>query len=332
MLKDQLGRAQNVPRRKGRLNAVIEADLPEEGGMVEGTNSIHSQPGFVLIDTGATYSFISTTFAATLPVKPVPLKSKIIVASPLGSEFELTHYLPKCETIIGGHNLPADLICLDMKGYDAILGVDWLIKYDVDVLFWKGTSVDTTWASVYTQSQPSPEGVLGRSLVSTLPDLVSTLPGQFCPKASVNTTWASVDTLSQMAQKVFWELSLVSTLPDPHGVDTSMGCVDTTFAKYCMFWSEMRARVSWLLMLAMYLVLPSFQRERLEEMGFGEVLRMERMRADAPLTQALRSRWDGEVTAFVFPLGHMIPDLEDGGRITGLRIYSHLGSGFTYPC
>ncbi|MQL75377.1 hypothetical protein Taro_007740 [Colocasia esculenta] len=133
MMKDQPGRAQNVPLRQGCLNAILEADLPEEGGMVEGTISIHSQPAFVLIDTRATYSFISTTFATTLPVKPVPLKSKIIVASPLGSESELTHYLPKCETIIGGHNLPADLICLDMKGYDAILGVDWLIEYDADV-------------------------------------------------------------------------------------------------------------------------------------------------------------------------------------------------------
>ncbi|MQM17364.1 hypothetical protein Taro_050338 [Colocasia esculenta] len=38
MLKDQPGRAQNVPRRQGRLNVVIEAGLPDEGGMVEGTS------------------------------------------------------------------------------------------------------------------------------------------------------------------------------------------------------------------------------------------------------------------------------------------------------
>ncbi|MQM16575.1 hypothetical protein Taro_049532, partial [Colocasia esculenta] len=38
MMKDQPGRAQNIPWRQGRLNAVIEADLPEEGGMVEGTS------------------------------------------------------------------------------------------------------------------------------------------------------------------------------------------------------------------------------------------------------------------------------------------------------
>ncbi|MQM10991.1 hypothetical protein Taro_043889 [Colocasia esculenta] len=35
MLKDQPGKAQNVPRHQGRLNAVVEADLPKEGGMVE---------------------------------------------------------------------------------------------------------------------------------------------------------------------------------------------------------------------------------------------------------------------------------------------------------
>ncbi|MQM00686.1 hypothetical protein Taro_033424, partial [Colocasia esculenta] len=39
----------------------------------------------------------------------------------------------------------------------------------------RASSVDTTWTSVDTLSQISLEGVLGRSLVSTLPDLVSTL-------------------------------------------------------------------------------------------------------------------------------------------------------------
>ncbi|MQL90894.1 hypothetical protein Taro_023496 [Colocasia esculenta] len=63
-------------------------------------------------------------------------------------------------------------------------------------------------------------------------------------------------------------------------------------------------------------------------MGFGEVLRMDRMRADPALTQALRSKWDAEATAF----GHMIPSLEDVSRIMGLRVYGRPVSGFTYLC
>ncbi|MQM21929.1 hypothetical protein Taro_054976 [Colocasia esculenta] len=95
---------------------------------------------------------------------------------------------------------------------------------------------------------------------------------------------------------------------------------------------EMRAQVSWVVVLAVFLAFPPFQRERVEEMGFSGVFRMERMRVDSALTQALRSRWDVEAAAFIFPWGHMIPSLEDVSRITGLRIYGRPVSGYTYPC
>ncbi|MQL82783.1 hypothetical protein Taro_015263 [Colocasia esculenta] len=95
---------------------------------------------------------------------------------------------------------------------------------------------------------------------------------------------------------------------------------------------EMRARVSWTLVLAAFLAFPPFQRERVEEMGFGQIFRIERMRVDPALTQALQSRWDTEASAFAFPWGHMIPSLEDVSRITGLRVYGRAVSGYTYPC
>ncbi|MQL79528.1 hypothetical protein Taro_011959 [Colocasia esculenta] len=102
--------------------------------------------------------------------------------------------------------------------------------------------------------------------------------------------------------------------------------------KNAMKSGDMRIRVSWTLVLAVFLAFASFQRDRIEEMGFGEIFRMERMRTDPALTQALRSRWDTEAMAFVFPWGHMIPSLEDVSRITGLRVYGRPVSGFTYPC
>ncbi|MQL82549.1 hypothetical protein Taro_015026 [Colocasia esculenta] len=94
----------------------------------------------------------------------------------------------------------------------------------------------------------------------------------------------------------------------------------------------MRARVSWTLVLAAFLAFPPFQRERVEEMGFGQIFRIERMRVDPALTQALRSRWDTEASAFAFPWGHMIPSVENVSRITGLRVYGRAVSGYTYPC
>ncbi|MQL92511.1 hypothetical protein Taro_025132 [Colocasia esculenta] len=94
----------------------------------------------------------------------------------------------------------------------------------------------------------------------------------------------------------------------------------------------MRARVSWTLVLAVFLAFPPFQRERVEEVGLQEILRMGRMRVDPALTQALRSRWDTEATAFAFPWGHMIPSLEDVSRIIGLRVYGRPVRGYTYIC
>ncbi|MQL68690.1 hypothetical protein Taro_000943 [Colocasia esculenta] len=94
----------------------------------------------------------------------------------------------------------------------------------------------------------------------------------------------------------------------------------------------MRARVSWIVVLVVFLAFSPFQRERVEEMGFGEIFRIDRMRVNPTLTQALRSRWEAEATAFAFPWGHMIPSLEDVSQITGLRIYGQAVSGYTYPC
>ncbi|MQM13793.1 hypothetical protein Taro_046720 [Colocasia esculenta] len=94
----------------------------------------------------------------------------------------------------------------------------------------------------------------------------------------------------------------------------------------------MRARVSRTLVLAVFLAFPCFQRDRIEEMGFWEIFRIERMRVDSALTQAPWSRWDAEAMTFVFPWGHMIPSLEDVSRIIGLRVYGKPVSGFTYPC
>ncbi|MQL99731.1 hypothetical protein Taro_032458 [Colocasia esculenta] len=67
-------------------------------------------------------------------------------------------------------------------------------------------------------------------------------------------------------------------------------------------------------------------------MGFGEIFRIERMRVDPALTQALRSMWDTEASAFAFPWAHMIPSLEDVSQIIGLRVYGRAVSGYTYPC
>ncbi|MQM17038.1 hypothetical protein Taro_050005 [Colocasia esculenta] len=81
--------------------------------------------------------------------------------------------------------------------------------------------------------------------------------------------------------------------------------------------SELRSRLGWAVIRAVYDGLPDFQ--RLEELA-----------PDVALIQALKERWDPECHAFLFPWGHMVPTLEDVVRITGLRVDGQAVTGTTY--
>ncbi|MQL86456.1 hypothetical protein Taro_018983 [Colocasia esculenta] len=94
--------------------------------------------------------------------------------------------------------------------------------------------------------------------------------------------------------------------------------------------SELRSRLGWAVIRAIYDGLPDFQVRRLEGMGFGPFLRLEELTPDVALIQALKERWDPECHAFLFPWGHMVPTLEDVVRITGLRVDGQAVTGTTY--
>ncbi|MQM16457.1 hypothetical protein Taro_049413 [Colocasia esculenta] len=94
--------------------------------------------------------------------------------------------------------------------------------------------------------------------------------------------------------------------------------------------SELRSRLGWAVIRAIYDALPDFQIRRLEGMGFGPFLPLEELTPDVALIQALKERWDPEFHAFLFPWGHMVPTLEDVVRITGLRVDGQAVTGTTY--
>ncbi|MQL79152.1 hypothetical protein Taro_011589 [Colocasia esculenta] len=96
------------------------------------------------------------------------------------------------------------------------------------------------------------------------------------------------------------------------------------------FGSELRSRLGWAIVRAIYQGLPNFQRARLEGMGFGPFLWLEELAPDVALIQALKERWDPECHTFLFSWGHMIPTLEDVARIIGLRVDGQAVTGVTY--
>jgi hypothetical protein len=61
------------------------------------------------------------------------MKQTMLVSSP-GGEMRMKHICPTISITIRGVDFLANLIVLDSKGTDIILGMDWLRKYDRVIL------------------------------------------------------------------------------------------------------------------------------------------------------------------------------------------------------
>jgi hypothetical protein len=83
----------------------------------------------ILFDSGASHSFISSSFVAKHNLPIANMKLTMLVSSPRG-EMRTKHICLAISISISGVDFPSNLILLDSKGIDIILGMDWLIKYD----------------------------------------------------------------------------------------------------------------------------------------------------------------------------------------------------------
>ena len=98
-----------------------------------GTIFICGVHAFTLIDTGATHSFISTTMLDKIVDFPEIIETYYDVMLPTGKLLHLHHALGECEICLDDRKMHATLIVMEMKGYDAILGMDWLCRYHATI-------------------------------------------------------------------------------------------------------------------------------------------------------------------------------------------------------
>ena len=92
---------------------------------------VFGEPTRVLFDSGASRSFISTSFALHANRELTLLKSKLIVTTSLGERIMRTSVFKGYEVVIEGIVLKANLIPLEILDFDVILGMDWLSNHRV---------------------------------------------------------------------------------------------------------------------------------------------------------------------------------------------------------
>ena len=96
---------------------------------MKGTITVFESDAYVLIDQGATISFISAKFIAQVNIDIQPIDCSMVVSLPTrGSLIEDRVYIG-CRVIIEGHEFLANLVLLDIQDFDVILGMDWLSRH-----------------------------------------------------------------------------------------------------------------------------------------------------------------------------------------------------------
>ena len=79
---------------------------------------------YILIDYSSMHSFISVDFSHYINKGADWLGSQLIIAMPVGRPFIVDQVYRDCDITIEGQVLAADLILIDLKEFDAILGMD----------------------------------------------------------------------------------------------------------------------------------------------------------------------------------------------------------------
>jgi hypothetical protein len=119
---------QNYAHR--RVNHVAVKEAQEAPDVVIDMFLINDIFAVVLFDFGASHSFISTTYVGKHNLPLTLLKCQMIVSS-LGGDMPVRQLCPKVNLKIMGVDFVANLIVLESKGIDVILGMDWLSKNKV---------------------------------------------------------------------------------------------------------------------------------------------------------------------------------------------------------
>ncbi|XP_031116641.1 myb-like protein A [Ipomoea triloba] len=117
---------------QGRIFVMSRAQA-EANDVVSGIFLVNSIHAYVLFDSGASNSFISSTFVKKLGIEPTS-KIKINVKIASGRVMTCEDMYENLSIVIAGTNFPGDLIQFELDDIDVVLGMDWLGKFKAKII------------------------------------------------------------------------------------------------------------------------------------------------------------------------------------------------------
>ena len=112
-------------KHRHRVNHINAQEAQGAQGVVLGEFLVSSTLATVLFESGASHSFISSSFVDKHNVPTILLKTPLLTRTPEGDiKCQLGCFRVRIN--LSGVEFLADLVVLKSKGIDVILGMDWL--------------------------------------------------------------------------------------------------------------------------------------------------------------------------------------------------------------
>lgn len=90
----------------------------------------------MLIDSGSSHSFVNADLVERIKRAPMPVKTMAVIVAN-GELLYSDQMIPGMSWWIQGHTFRHDMRVLNLGGYDAILGADWLEQCGEMKCHWK---------------------------------------------------------------------------------------------------------------------------------------------------------------------------------------------------
>ncbi|GJZ92487.1 putative reverse transcriptase domain-containing protein [Tanacetum coccineum] len=102
--------------------------------VVAGTFLLNNRYAYILFDTGADRSFVSTAFSSQIDITPSTLDHYYDVELADGRIIGLNTILKGCTLNFLNHPFNINLMPVELGSFDAIIGMDWLAKYQAVIV------------------------------------------------------------------------------------------------------------------------------------------------------------------------------------------------------
>ncbi|GJU22520.1 putative reverse transcriptase domain-containing protein [Tanacetum coccineum] len=106
----------------------------QDPNIVTGTFTLNDHYATTLFDSGADYSFVSTTFIPLLSIEPIDLGFSYEIQIASWQLVEINKVIKGCKLEIDGHVFDINLIPFGSESFDVIIGIDWLSDHKAEII------------------------------------------------------------------------------------------------------------------------------------------------------------------------------------------------------